>query len=39
MNLLRHYIRELLTEAAFGLPELKARGLGFSIEDNVIHLR
>ncbi len=33
MNLLREYIRELLTEAAYGLPEFKKRGYGVSIED------
>jgi len=33
MSLLREYIRELLTEAAYGLPEFKKRGFGVSIED------
>ncbi len=33
MNLLREYIRELLTEAAHGLSEFKKRGLGITIED------
>ena len=33
MNLLREYIRELLTEAAYGLSEFKKRGFGITIED------
>ena len=33
MSLLREYVRELLTEAAYGLDEFKKRGFGVSIED------
>ncbi len=33
MNLLREYIRELLTEAAKGLSEFKERGMYIVIED------
>ncbi len=33
MNLLREYIRELLTEADYGLPDFKKRVYGITIDD------